>query len=668
MNVYTADILIGLETFPFIAALITLPYLIYQYRKYGSIPVLHTLVIYSFVLYLLIAYFMVILPLPADHNAYVAYAAHPQLQPFHTLELILSTNPPTLGDPSSWIGWLKSPDIYEAFFNILLLVPLGVYLRYYFRRSFLQTLLIGFSTTLFFELSQLSGLWGLYAHPYRLFDVDDLILNTLGAVVGYLIAGPLLRILPNVRLTNDQARIAGIRASATKRLLSFVLDCAFFVLLVGILGAGYLACFPAEAAFLSNHTTDMVSYIQHMPLTALFVFSLISFFAIFVIAPVVLRGQTLGQKILRLIIVCPDGTAAHAGQYTLRYLTLFAPFFVLLFLLCASTFPFAASSEASRIANFIDANYLRLITIWLVCFLLWAISLLVRACRAKFKHIPFTLISGLVSNTRVMTCAGVKQLRAQSVVLDVDEVQKLESRIAQSGISLETLMRHAGDTLANSVHANIAEGGHVVVFAGMGNNGGDGWICAYKLAQLGYNVALITPDIAENIKAQPAHDVAYWVFGEAARNALPLTVLVNPDMPIIVEKLSSCDAVVDAMLGTGFSGQRVREPQSTWITLCNARRFSGKRFALHVHAPNWYSPLRMRRSQDAPFAVSADTPSGLSAQTAKTAAPCFAADLTITMLVNKPGLTHKKAQAWTGKLVVDSLIDLSPYLNNDEQN
>ena len=69
MNVYTSDILTGLETFPFIAALITLPYLIYQYRKYGSIPALHTLVVYSFVLYLLIAYFMVILPLPADHNA-----------------------------------------------------------------------------------------------------------------------------------------------------------------------------------------------------------------------------------------------------------------------------------------------------------------------------------------------------------------------------------------------------------------------------------------------------------------------------------------------------------------------------------------------------------------------------------------------------------------------
>lgn len=662
MNVYTSDILSGLETFPFVAALITLPYMIYQYRKYGSIPALHTLVVYSFVLYMLIAYFMVILPLPADHNAYVAYAAHPQLQPFHTLQLILATQPLVPSDPSTWIAWLKSPDIYEAFFNVLLLVPLGVYLRYYFRRNFIQTFLIGLSTTLFFELSQLTGLWGLYAHPYRLFDVDDLILNTLGAIVGYLVAGPLLRILPNIRLMNEQARIAGMRASATKRFISFALDCLFYLLFVVVLGAGYLAVFPSEAVFLTQPATDVIAYIQHMPLTALFVISLIGFAVVFVVVPSISKGQTLGQKILHLTTVQSDATPAHAGQYTLRYLTLFAPFFVLLFLLCSPTFPFAATSEASRLAAFVEQHYKQLIICWLICFGIWAISLLIRAVRAKAKNIPFTLISGLVSNTRVMTCAGVEQLRAQAVILDVAQVQALEATIAASGISLETLMRHAGEALAQDVHHNVAEGGRIVIFAGMGNNGGDGWVCGLELARMGYQVTLITPDLAEHIKAQPACDVALSVFSDAARESLPLTILVDPSNQLIVEKLQECDAVVDAMLGTGFSGTKVREPQSTWITLCNARRFAGKRFGRHMRAPNWYSPLRMRRTQDAPYAVAADIPSGLSAQTGTSATPSFAADTTITMLVNKPGLTRKKTQAWIGRLEVDSLIDLSPFL------
>ena len=65
---------------------------------------------------------------------------------------------------------------------MLLLVPLGMYLRYYFRRTWWQTLAIGVLVTLSFETTQLTGLWGLYEHPYRLFDVDDLMMNTLGAM------------------------------------------------------------------------------------------------------------------------------------------------------------------------------------------------------------------------------------------------------------------------------------------------------------------------------------------------------------------------------------------------------------------------------------------------------------------------------------------------------
>lgn len=98
--------------------------------------------------------------------------------------------------PLHLAGLLRNPNVYEAFFNVLLLVPLGMYLRYYFRRTWWQTLLIGFATTLFYETSQITGLWGLYAHPYRLFDVDDLMLNTLGAMVGFWAVGPAMRVLP----------------------------------------------------------------------------------------------------------------------------------------------------------------------------------------------------------------------------------------------------------------------------------------------------------------------------------------------------------------------------------------------------------------------------------------------------------------------------------------
>ena len=62
--VYIENIYWGLLIFPFIAAVFTLPYALYHYNKYGSVSKLRTLIIYSFILYMLIAFFMVCLPLP----------------------------------------------------------------------------------------------------------------------------------------------------------------------------------------------------------------------------------------------------------------------------------------------------------------------------------------------------------------------------------------------------------------------------------------------------------------------------------------------------------------------------------------------------------------------------------------------------------------------------
>ena len=62
MNVYTNNIIAAAIAFPVIAFAITVPYMIYQYRKFGSIPWIRTLIVYSLAFYLLCAYFLVILP------------------------------------------------------------------------------------------------------------------------------------------------------------------------------------------------------------------------------------------------------------------------------------------------------------------------------------------------------------------------------------------------------------------------------------------------------------------------------------------------------------------------------------------------------------------------------------------------------------------------------
>ena len=69
MSVYLIPLQSALLLFPFLAAMITLPYIIIQYRKYGSILPIRVLIVYSFIFYLLCAYFLVLLPLPPMEEA-----------------------------------------------------------------------------------------------------------------------------------------------------------------------------------------------------------------------------------------------------------------------------------------------------------------------------------------------------------------------------------------------------------------------------------------------------------------------------------------------------------------------------------------------------------------------------------------------------------------------
>ncbi len=75
----------------------------------------------------------------------------------------------------------------QIYLNILLFVPWGMALAWLFKASLRAAMLSGFAASLFIELSQLTGLWGYFPCRYRTFDVDDMISNTLGAIVGWVL-------------------------------------------------------------------------------------------------------------------------------------------------------------------------------------------------------------------------------------------------------------------------------------------------------------------------------------------------------------------------------------------------------------------------------------------------------------------------------------------------
>ena len=159
--------------FPILAFVITIPYMIANYRKYGSVNKLRTVIFYSFILYLLAAYLLVNLPLPDPETVHTTYTDKLNLVPFSFVADFFNDSPFVLTDPSTWIDSMKYPSFYVPAFNVLMLVPFGIYMRYYFKCSFKKTILLTALLSLFFELTQLSGLYFIYPGPYRLCDIDD---------------------------------------------------------------------------------------------------------------------------------------------------------------------------------------------------------------------------------------------------------------------------------------------------------------------------------------------------------------------------------------------------------------------------------------------------------------------------------------------------------------
>ena len=189
MEIYLKPIISACYVFPVLAVLFTLPYIIYEYHKYGSILVIRTGVVYTFIFYMLTSYFMTVLPLPPIDSV-TPDSACMLLVPFDAVRRVVATVNITLSNPATYINLFKCGDFWQIAFNILLLVPFGVYLRYYFKRKWWQVLIMSFCYSLFFELTQLSGLYGIYPYPYRFFEVDDLICNTLGGMVGFWVMPP----------------------------------------------------------------------------------------------------------------------------------------------------------------------------------------------------------------------------------------------------------------------------------------------------------------------------------------------------------------------------------------------------------------------------------------------------------------------------------------------
>jgi glycopeptide antibiotics resistance protein len=302
MGAFIFPIKIAIILFPVLAILILLPFLVVQYHRYGSVIFWRAVVIYTFIFYLLCAYFLVILPLPAREEVAKLTTQRFNLVPFMALQEWIKTTVFVPTQPGTWLASLKQPSFIQPFFNVILTLPFGVYLRYYFRQPLRKIILWGFVLSLFFEITQLSGLYGIYPRPYRLFDVDDLILNTTGALIGGILAPFFVKAFPTRNQMDNASYIKSRQVSLLRRLTAYLFDYIItgtvVEILLGLTGNAILA----KNTFLSWVVSTSV---------------------VFILIPILTRGQTLGKKIVKIRIVKADGELATRWQLFFRQILLF---------------------------------------------------------------------------------------------------------------------------------------------------------------------------------------------------------------------------------------------------------------------------------------------------------------------------------------------------------
>lgn len=146
-------------------------------------------------------------------------------------------------------------------------------------------------------------------------------------------------------------------------------------------------------------------------------------------------------------------------------------------------------------------------------------------------------------------------------VVTAERMRRLDEQAeARFGLKTEALMENAGRAVAAEARRFLAEAGKkpdgasVVVCCGRGANGGDGLVAARHLAQAGAKVSVFICPPKKEGQGAGAYPPVVQANLERAREAGAKISEAGPDAGL-AGALCACDAVIDALLGTGSAGK-----------------------------------------------------------------------------------------------------------------
>lgn len=284
-----------------ILPMLLVPYIAWSYRRRGTLGYGHALIAAASVIYAMALWTYTIVPLPDPQSVQCTTA---QLRPLASLgEVDLVANGPS------------DPALVQLVMNVALFVPFGMLVRHLTAAGIRWVVPAAFAVSLLIEMTQLTGVWGLYPCSYRLFDVDDLIANTLGAAIGVL-AAPLLRHVPGQGvLPPDVPR----EVTRGRRLVGMAAD------LVTVHVVSLLVYLPLGLA-----ARDAGWFGGDVPYGRLHAVATLTVALLLLLGlPRFTRGATLGQLVTSIRPLTSSGRAPSGRARTIRWAAGSGPYFAL---------------------------------------------------------------------------------------------------------------------------------------------------------------------------------------------------------------------------------------------------------------------------------------------------------------------------------------------------
>lgn len=156
------------------------------------------------------------------------------------------------------------------------------------------------------------------------------------------------------------------------------------------------------------------------------------------------------------------------------------------------------------------------------------------------------------------------------VLVTAKEMQAIDRRaISELGIPSLVLMENAGVAVVRELEREFGdlEGKRCLILAGRGNNGGDGLVIARHLLNRDAKVKVFL--VAEERDLSQDCRVNLEIFKKLQGE---IHVISPPVLSKLKINLALNDLVIDAMVGTGFSGQLRASCRKWWKWLTSAAR------------------------------------------------------------------------------------------------